>query len=234
MIFHSKRDKGHILSRVRKWQNEDGDLIGTTNGVFDILHAGHVLGFVKIKEQVARLVVGVNSDESAKQLEKGSIRPVQGEESRAMVLAALFNVDMVIIFDELDPCEFLKLVRPDVHFKGDDRDMETLPETPIVRGYGGQVRAIQRIGGYSTTKIIQRIAYAACPTIDSCPVRHGVRACGFPDICPPLPSIGQGRRVFTFMEKKAEEELQRLGSVPAEDVAEAILKKAREVNENDD
>ena len=174
MILHKDRNKELLLGWLASWRDADGDLIGTTNGVFDILHAGHVGGFQRMKEKVARLIIGVNSNESAKQLEKGSIRPVQDEESRAIVLDALRYPDMIVLFDEPTPCELLELIQPDIHFKGDDYDVEKMPETEVVRKHGGEVRLLPLLIGHSTTKIIQRIAYAACPTIDSCPVRHGV------------------------------------------------------------
>ena len=181
MIFHKDRNREEIEAWIATWRAGDSGIV-TTNGVFDILHAGHIHSFEQIRHQVgmARLIVGVNSDESAKQLEKGGIRPVQGEESRAIVLDALRYPDMVVLFDEPTPCELLELIQPDIHFKGGDYDIETMPETPIVREHGGEVRLIPLVIGYSTTKIIHRIAYAACPSIDSCPVRHGVRPRWFP------------------------------------------------------
>jgi len=170
-----------IKSKIRVWRDGYDDLIGTTNGVFDILHAGHVQGFRSMKETVARLIVGVNSDGSVKKLLKGIGRPVQPDTSRAIVLAALSYVDMVVIFDEPDPCELLELIQPDIHFKGGDYDIEAMPETEVVRAYGGEVRLVPLVGDYSTTKIINRLVYSHCPTVDSCPVRHGVGAKGFPN-----------------------------------------------------
>ena len=260
MIFHKDRNREEIEAWIATWRAGDSGIV-TTNGVFDILHAGHIHSFEQIRHQVgmARLIVGVNSDESAKQLEKGGIRPVQSEESRAIVLDALRYPDMVVLFDEPTPCELLELIQPDIHFKGGDYSPEKmeLPEASVVRKHGGAVRLVPLLEGYSTTKIIQKIAYAACPAIDSCPVRHGVGACGFPDICPPLPSIGDGRRVLALMEEKAgvpqgetimvdverkDGDLMQWRdirgwiseNIPAEEVAEAMLNKAKEVNENGD
>jgi len=128
-----------------------------TNGVFDILHRGHVSYLAAARGLGASLVVGVNSDRSARALGKGSDRPLNGEADRACVLAALQSVDLVTLFDEGKPLALLRIVRPDLYVKGGDYDVETLDETALVRSWGGEARALPFVDGYSTTALVQRI-----------------------------------------------------------------------------
>jgi rfaE bifunctional protein nucleotidyltransferase chain/domain len=128
-----------------------------TNGVFDILHRGHVSYLAQARELGASLVIGLNSDASARLLGKGPGRPLNAEEDRACVLAALESVDLVTLFDELTPVELLKLVRPQLYVKGGDYDIETLEETRWVRSWGGEARALAFVDGYSTTALVRRI-----------------------------------------------------------------------------
>jgi len=128
-----------------------------TNGVFDVLHRGHVVYLARARELGATLLVGVNTDESARMLGKGPDRPLNNEADRALVLAGLESVTYVTFFDERTPCALLARCRPDVYVKGGDYDMETLEETRLVRSWGGQSVAIQFVPGYSTTSLLQRI-----------------------------------------------------------------------------
>jgi rfaE bifunctional protein nucleotidyltransferase chain/domain len=128
-----------------------------TNGVFDLLHRGHVSYLAQARALGASLVIGLNSDASARQLGKGPDRPLNGELDRACVLAALESVDLVILFDESTPVELLKLVRPQLYVKGGDYDIETLEEARWVRGWGGDARALPFVDGYSTTALVERI-----------------------------------------------------------------------------
>jgi len=128
-----------------------------TNGVFDILHRGHVSYLAQARALGASLVIGLNSDISARQLGKGPDRPLNAELDRACVLAALESVDLVTLFDEPTPVELLKLVRPQVYVKGGDYDIDTLEETRWVRSWGGDARALPFVDGYSTTALVQRI-----------------------------------------------------------------------------
>src|SRR6201991_4790995 len=111
-----------------------------TNGVFDILHRGHVSYLAQARDLGASLVIGLNSDASARGLGKGPDRPLNGEADRACVLAALESVSLVTLFDEPMPLALLELVRPDVYVKGGDYDIETLAETALVRHWGGEAR----------------------------------------------------------------------------------------------
>lgn len=128
-----------------------------TNGVFDILHRGHVTYLAQARSLGASLVIGLNSDASARGLGKGPDRPLNAEADRACVLAALESVSLVTLFDEATPVELLKLVRPDLYVKGGDYDIDTLAETKLVRSWGGEARAIAFVDGYSTTSLVQRI-----------------------------------------------------------------------------
>jgi len=128
-----------------------------TNGVFDILHRGHVSYLAQARALGASLVVGLNSDHSARQLGKGPDRPLNGEADRACVLAALESVSLVVLFDERTPVELLKRVRPELYVKGGDYDIESLEETRCVRSWGGDARALSFVDGYSTTSLVARI-----------------------------------------------------------------------------
>jgi D-glycero-beta-D-manno-heptose 1-phosphate adenylyltransferase len=132
-----------------------------TNGVFDILHRGHVSYLAEARALGASLVVGLNSDASARGLGKGPGRPLNAEADRACVLAALGSVSMVTLFDEPTPVQLLQLVRPDCYVKGGDYDIESLAETSLVRSWGGQARAIAFVAGHSTTALVERIRGAA-------------------------------------------------------------------------
>jgi rfaE bifunctional protein nucleotidyltransferase chain/domain len=128
-----------------------------TNGVFDVLHRGHVSYLAQARGLGASLLVGVNSDASARGLGKGSDRPLNSELDRACVLAALQAVDYVMVFDEPTPCALIERVRPDVYVKGGDYDIDSLRETALVRSWGGRAVAIPFIDGYSTTRLVERI-----------------------------------------------------------------------------
>ena len=128
-----------------------------TNGVFDIVHRGHVTYLAQARALGASLVVGLNSDASARGLGKAPGRPLNHEGDRATVLAALESVSLVTLFDEATPLELLKLVRPDLYVKGGDYNMEQLAETPLVRSWGGRSLALPFVDGYSTTALVRRI-----------------------------------------------------------------------------
>lgn len=132
-----------------------------TNGVFDILHRGHVEYLADARAIGGALLVAVNSDPSARILDKGSDRPINRDADRAIVLSALKSVSLVVTFDERTPCALLSIVRPDVYVKGGDYDIETLEESRLVRSWGGAARAIPFRSGFSTTSMIDRIRQAS-------------------------------------------------------------------------
>lgn len=128
-----------------------------TNGVFDVLHRGHVTYLARARELGASLVVAINTDASARRLGKGPERPLNQEADRAIMLAALQSVDLVTCFDEDTPLALITELRPDILVKGGDYDMSRLPETAVVQAYGGRALALPFVDGYSTTALVQKI-----------------------------------------------------------------------------
>jgi D-glycero-beta-D-manno-heptose 1-phosphate adenylyltransferase len=134
-----------------------GQKIVFTNGVFDILHPGHVRYLRDARAHGELLIVGVNSDRSVKALNKAPDRPIHAEHERAEVLEALASVDAVVIFDEDTPHEIISAIQPDILVKGADWGEDAIVGRDIVEARGGRVVRIALAEGYSTTKIIQRI-----------------------------------------------------------------------------
>jgi D-glycero-beta-D-manno-heptose 1-phosphate adenylyltransferase len=128
-----------------------------TNGVFDILHGGHVTYLHAARQLGASLVVGLNTDESVRKLNKGDDRPLNKQADRALVLAALESVSLIAFFAEATPVALLQQVKPEVYVKGGDYQIESLEETRVVRSWGGRAVAIAFMPGYSTTDLVQRI-----------------------------------------------------------------------------
>ena len=128
-----------------------------TNGVFDVLHRGHVTYLAQARALGGSLVVALNTDASARRLGKGPDRPLNNETDRAIVMASVEAVSLVTWFDEDTPVQLLSELKPQVYVKGGDYDMRTLAETALVEGYGGQALAIPFVDGYSTTALVQRI-----------------------------------------------------------------------------
>lgn len=131
-----------------------------TNGVFDVLHRGHATYLARARALGASLVVALNTDASARRLGKGPDRPLNNEEDRAVLMAALESVSLVTWFDEDTPLELITELRPDILVKGGDYDMDTLAETAVVRSYGGQALAIPFVNGYSTSALVRKIRQA--------------------------------------------------------------------------
>ncbi len=128
-----------------------------TNGVFDILHRGHVSYLDEAAQLGASLIVGVNTDASVRRLNKGPERPINPEQDRAALLAALACVDAVVLFDEDTPEALIAALRPDLIVKGGDYDMEALPETALVRSWGGDAVAIPFEFQCSTTALVKKL-----------------------------------------------------------------------------
>ena len=136
-----------------------GKRVVFTNGVFDILHIGHLTYLEEAGNLGDVLVVGVNSDASVK-VNKGDKRPINSEKNRAYVLLGTKFVDYAVIFDEKTPEKLLDILKPDVHVKGGDYKKEDLPETKIVEGNGGEVKILSFVDNVSTTQIINKIIEA--------------------------------------------------------------------------
>jgi D-glycero-beta-D-manno-heptose 1-phosphate adenylyltransferase len=128
-----------------------------TNGVFDVLHRGHASYLAAARALGGSLVVALNTDASARRLGKGPDRPLNNEQDRAALIAALESVSLVTWFDEDTPYEILDELRPDVLVKGGDYDMAVLKEAQLVQGYGGQALALSFVDGYSTTSLVKKI-----------------------------------------------------------------------------
>jgi D-beta-D-heptose 7-phosphate kinase / D-beta-D-heptose 1-phosphate adenosyltransferase len=128
-----------------------------TNGVFDLLHTGHVALLEAARAEGDALVVGVNSDASARRLGKGPDRPVVGEAERARMLAALAAVDCVVLFDEDTPLALIQLLRPDVLAKGADYARDAIVGAKEVEGWGGRVVRVPLVKDKSTTKLLERL-----------------------------------------------------------------------------
>ncbi|MEO7548763.1 MAG: adenylyltransferase/cytidyltransferase family protein [Ramlibacter sp.] len=128
-----------------------------TNGVFDVLHRGHVTYLAQARELGASLVVALNTDASARRLGKGPDRPLNNEQDRAVTLAALESTSLVTWFDDDTPLQLVGELRPMVLVKGGDYDMRTLAESRLVESWGGRALAIPFVEGYSTTALVSRI-----------------------------------------------------------------------------
>ena len=135
----------------------EGQCIGFTNGVFDLVHPGHVSLLRYARECCDVLIVGLNSDSSVRLLGKGSDRPINCELDRASVLGSLEMVDATSIFEEETPLALIELIRPDVLIKGADYTIETLVGSQFVLDYGGKVLLAPLEPGYSSTQIIKKI-----------------------------------------------------------------------------
>ena len=134
----------------------NGMSIAFANGAFDLLHVGHIRYLEGARREGDRLIVAINSDASIRGL-KGPSRPVLGEADRAELVAALRAVDYVVIFDEPTVTPLLELLRPDVHCKGTDYRVETVPERETVKGYGGRIAIVGDPKDHSTTDLLSRL-----------------------------------------------------------------------------
>jgi len=143
-----------LLKRIEFWRKL-GDKIVFTNGCFDILHQGHIHLLTACCEEGGRLIVGLNSDTSVKRL-KGPNRPVNHQNSRATLLASTQFTDAVVIFEEDTPEKLIHAIQPDVLIKGGDWKKEDIIGSAFVESYGGVVKTIPYLNGFSTTGIIER------------------------------------------------------------------------------
>jgi D-beta-D-heptose 7-phosphate kinase/D-beta-D-heptose 1-phosphate adenosyltransferase len=149
------RDRQEAAEYARLWRSL-GLKVGFTNGVFDLLHLGHLHSLEQARRRVDRLIVGVNSDNSVRRL-KGPGRPVQDETARAAVLGALRMVDLVVVFDEDTPEELIQAVRPDLLFKGADYAGQEIPGGAFVKANGGAVEFLPLLSGHSTSGTVAKV-----------------------------------------------------------------------------
>jgi glycerol-3-phosphate cytidylyltransferase len=155
---HRKLLPRETLAAWRRRIRTEGRKLVVTNGCFDILHAGHVAYLEAARSQGDLLLVGLNADESVRQL-KGPGRPLNSQADRATVLAALEAVDAVVIFTETRATEFLRAAQPDVYVKGGDFQVDQLPhdEVEAVKASGGKILTLAHMPGLSTSNLVRRI-----------------------------------------------------------------------------
>jgi glycerol-3-phosphate cytidylyltransferase len=149
--FASAADLRDAIAPLRA----QGKTLVTTNGCFDIIHAGHVQYLREAACAGDILAVGVNGDDVVRSL-KGATRPLQNESDRLTIVSSLVMVDFAFIFRENDPREFLEILRPDVHVKGGDYT-ENVIERPVVEKYGGKIKIVSFLAGHSTTGLVKEI-----------------------------------------------------------------------------
>lgn len=152
---------GKIVSREElieclRADREARHSIALANGCFDLLHVGHVRYLEGAKAEADRLVVAINDDESVRKL-KGPGRPILSAADRAELVSALRSVDYVVIFSELNVSELLRVLKPDVHCKGTDYTVETVPERNTVRSYGGRTAIVGDPKNHSTRDLVERV-----------------------------------------------------------------------------
>ena len=155
MINTKIKTLNEIIKIVEKLKKNNEKII-TTNGVFDILHYGHVKYLEQAKKLGDMLIVGVNTNKSVKQ-NKGDKRPINDETSRMSVLAALESVDYVFLFDEKDPRDWLNKLKPNIHVKAGDYKLSQIIEKDVVERNGGKVIIAKAEKGHSTTDLISKI-----------------------------------------------------------------------------
>jgi rfaE bifunctional protein nucleotidyltransferase chain/domain len=158
-MIRTARSKIGVLNDVRTLVEQSrarGLAVAFANGCFDVLHVGHVRYLRAARSEADLLVVGVNGDDSVQRL-KGADRPVLAEEDRALLVASLRSVDAVVVFNEDDVRKLLLALRPDVHCKGTDYTIDTVPERDTVRSYGGRVAIVGDPKHHDTTVLFRRI-----------------------------------------------------------------------------
>jgi rfaE bifunctional protein nucleotidyltransferase chain/domain len=149
--------KVRTLADAITWRRAQQGQVVFTNGVFDLLHPGHVDLLEKSRAEGAALIVGLNADASVRRLGKGSERPLVPEQARARVLAGLAAVDCVVLFSEDTPLELIRALSPDVLVKGADYTLDKIVGADIVQAAGGRVVRVPIVAGFSTTSIVERL-----------------------------------------------------------------------------
>jgi len=148
-------ERNQLEAIINRWRLKDEKVV-FTNGCFDILHQGHVDYLSKAADLGTKLVVGVNTDDSVKRLGKDANRPIQDEQSRAIIIAALRFVDLVVLFGEETPLDLIEEIQPQVLVKGSDYKIEEIVGYESVIKNGGNVVAIDFLEGFSTTEIVEK------------------------------------------------------------------------------
>ena len=161
MLFHNKLfsklyTKETIATVIEDWKTNNQKIV-FTNGCFDILHRGHVEYLAKAKDLGTKLIIGLNTDDSVKRLGKAPDRPINNEETRAIVLSALECVDAIILFNEDTPLQLIEFILPNVLVKGSDYKVENIIGYKAITENGGEVKTIDFVQGFSTTSILKKL-----------------------------------------------------------------------------
>jgi len=154
-LFSKISKLSSLKTQVKEWKSE-GKKVVFTNGVFDLVHIGHLTYLSKAAELGDKLIIGLNSDSSVKRI-KGESRPINDQNSRAALLASFFFVDAVVLFEDDTPMNLISTLLPDVLIKGADYSIENIVGAKEVIANGGEVKTITFVDGYSSTSIIQKI-----------------------------------------------------------------------------
>ena len=161
MSFHNQLkekvvSQDQALKELKAWREKNKKIV-FTNGCFDIIHPGHIDYLSQARDLGDILVLGLNTDQSVRRLNKGSNRPINDERTRAYVLAGLASVDLIVFFDEETPYNLIKLLQPNVLVKGKDYEVEKIIGFDILKENGGEVITIPFLDGYSTSILIKKI-----------------------------------------------------------------------------
>ncbi len=161
MSFHNQLkekvvSQDQALKNLKAWREKNKKIV-FTNGCFDIIHPGHIDYLSQARDLGDILVLGLNTDQSVRRLNKGSNRPINDERTRAYVLAGLACVDLIVFFDEETPYNLIKLLQPNVLVKGNDYEVEKIIGFDILKENGGEVITIPFLEGYSTSSLIKKI-----------------------------------------------------------------------------
>ena len=161
MSFHNQLkekivSQDQALKELKTWREKNKKIV-FTNGCFDIIHPGHIDYLSQARDLGDILVLGLNTDQSVRRLNKGSNRPINDERTRANVLAGLASVDLIVFFDEETPYNLIKLLQPNVLVKGKDYEVEKIIGFDILKENGGEVITISFLEGYSTSSLIKKI-----------------------------------------------------------------------------
>ena len=161
MSFHNQLKEKLVpqdqaLKELKAWREKNKKIV-FTNGCFDIIHPGHIDYLSQARDLGDILVLGLNTDQSVRRLNKGSNRPINDQGTRAYVLAGLASVDLIVFFDEETPYNLIKLLQPNVLVKGEDYEVEKIIGFDILKENGGEVITIPFLDGYSTSSLIKKI-----------------------------------------------------------------------------
>jgi rfaE bifunctional protein nucleotidyltransferase chain/domain len=161
MSFHNQLkeklvSQDQALKELKAWREKNKKIV-FTNGCFDIIHPGHIDYLSQARDLGDILVLGLNTNQSVRRLNKGSNRPINDERTRAYVLAGLASVDLIVFFDEETPYNLIKLLQPNVLVKGNDYEVEKIIGFDILKENGGEVITIPFLDGYSTSSLIKKI-----------------------------------------------------------------------------